>query len=66
MDQPNSRIEPLPDFKLGDVVILKSGGPSMTVTEVRDSTVRAQWFDDNKQVQSHYFRCESLKQSSKL
>jgi uncharacterized protein YodC (DUF2158 family) len=34
------------DFKLGDVVQLKSGGPAMTVSErVAADTVRCIWFD---------------------
>jgi uncharacterized protein YodC (DUF2158 family) len=39
-------------FKVGDVVRLKSGGPSMTVTGVGDSmgtpTVWCRWFDEKK------------------
>ncbi|MEZ7809957.1 YodC family protein [Alcaligenes phenolicus] len=32
-------------FEMGDIVILKSGGPKMTVTEVfKDSSVRTVWF----------------------
>jgi uncharacterized protein YodC (DUF2158 family) len=35
-------------FSVGDVVELKSGGPSMTVVEVESSGhVIAQWFDDS-------------------
>jgi uncharacterized protein YodC (DUF2158 family) len=32
------------DFKIGDVVILNSGGPSMTVTSVSDKSVSVRWF----------------------
>lgn len=31
-------------FKLGDVVKLKSGGPSMTVEEICDSSIQCCWF----------------------
>ena len=32
-------------FKTGDVVILKSGGPSMTVEQVSEDSVLCAWFD---------------------
>ncbi|NPU86567.1 MAG: DUF2158 domain-containing protein [Syntrophaceae bacterium] len=32
------------EFKIGDVVRLKSGGPKMTVTAVHDNFVTAAWF----------------------
>ena len=36
-------------WKPGDVVVLKSGGPTMTVANVRqDGKVVCEWFDDNK------------------
>jgi uncharacterized protein YodC (DUF2158 family) len=34
-------------MKAGDVVILKGGGPSMTVTFVRESSIDCIWFDLN-------------------
>lgn len=33
------------DFKEGDTVMLKSGGPRMTVEEVGDGYVACVWFD---------------------
>ncbi len=33
-------------FKVGDVVMLNSGGPAMTITEVKDGFVVAVWFRD--------------------
>ena len=33
-------------FKVGDIVMLKSGGPSMTVEEIQaDGRVACSWFD---------------------
>jgi len=33
------------DFKIGDVVALNSGGPSMTVTKINDNgTIGIRWF----------------------
>lgn len=32
-------------FSVGDVVILKSGGPEMTVRQVRNSRVECLWFE---------------------
>lgn len=34
------------EFKVGDVVMLNSGGPAMTITEVKDGFVVAVWFRD--------------------
>lgn len=31
----------------GDVVMLKSGGPNMTVTVITEERVSCMWFDDN-------------------
>lgn len=38
------------EFKIGDVVYLKSGGPAMTVSYVEDNSVEAQWFDEKNKV----------------
>ena len=47
-----------PQWKVGDVVQLKSGGPKMTiinVTSLLDSVgIECAWFDDNKPA-SHIF-----------
>ena len=32
------------DFKVGDVVRLKSGGPDMTVTSVKERIIHCKWF----------------------
>lgn len=46
-------------FKVGDIVLLKSGGPKMTVIEVGDiagePAVWCSWFDDKKQKKSETF-----------
>lgn len=42
----------MPVIKVGDVVMLKSGGPSMTVNQLsgdRDEQVTAHWFSGLKQ-----------------
>lgn len=37
------------DFKVGDVVILRSGGPNMTVTYIeRGGKVTCHWYHDGK------------------
>jgi uncharacterized protein YodC (DUF2158 family) len=33
------------EFKVGDTVQLKSGGPPMTITEVNDEEATCVWFD---------------------
>ena len=51
-------------FKAGDVVVLKSGGPSMTVESVRSDAggnirINCMWFDGPK-VQRELFSPDSL------
>jgi len=36
-------VEPVQEFKVGDVVMLKSGGPRMTVTAVKDGFATVTW-----------------------
>lgn len=36
------------DFKVGDVVQLKSGGPRMTIEAVSENLVDCVWFEKNK------------------
>jgi uncharacterized protein YodC (DUF2158 family) len=38
----------MPDWKSGQMVRLKSGGPAMTVIDVVDGVVVCQWFERNK------------------
>jgi uncharacterized protein YodC (DUF2158 family) len=37
------------DFKPGDVVQVKSGGPSMTIASIEGGQALCQWFDKNTQ-----------------
>jgi uncharacterized protein YodC (DUF2158 family) len=48
-------------FKTGDVVMLKSGGPKMTITKINSSSeVWCAWFEGSKK-SSSYFESNSLK-----
>lgn len=48
-------------MELGDVVMLKSGGPSMTVIAVNGRReVKCQWFDADKLPQVEFFPPEAL------
>lgn len=51
-------------FKAGDVVMLKSGGPKMTVTSVGEEswtgTVWVSWFDSSNKPQKGDYPQESL------
>ncbi|MBW1251062.1 DUF2158 domain-containing protein [Pseudomonas tolaasii] len=57
------------DFKKGDVVVLRSGGPKMTVADIGDYSghgtgpvdgVKCQWFDKTKRFEE-VFDAEVLK-----
>ena len=48
-------------FSVGDIVILKSGGPLMTVDDARpDGIVEAVWFDDDDHICGHAFVASML------
>jgi len=50
------------EFKVGDVVVLKSGGPNMTIDYIEsgsDAKARCCWFSNNKQ-EFGLFRVEML------
>ena len=55
------------EIKQGDVVQLKSGGPTMTVETVAEDllelTAFCTWFDKNNVLQSGKFQVTSLKKS---
>lgn len=48
-------------FKPGDVVCLKSGGPLMTIATVEGQGAFCEWFTDDQQLQSRTFALTSLK-----
>lgn len=49
------------EFKEGDVVFLKSGGPAMTVTEIKDDQISlCEWFDKHHAFHSKSFANISL------
>ncbi len=51
-------------FKVGDVVILKSGGPKMTVEDVEaGDTIVCQWFVDGKKLEYGSFPADSLERA---
>ena len=45
----------------GDVVILKSGGPRMTVYFIREGLVHTKWFTDNGELVQDKFVSAMLK-----
>jgi len=53
------------ELKIGDVVRLKSGGPAMTIADIRDyqgsrDGAFCEWLDDVKKKQSAVFALRSL------
>ena len=51
------------DLKVGDVVRLKSGGPKMTVEDIREGgDIYCCWFDDNAK-KGDIFKREILKKT---
>lgn len=57
MSRPEARV-----LKVGDVVELMSGGPTMTVDKIEEdgNLVRCIWFDDAGQLQCGTFRMNTL------
>lgn len=49
------------NFKPGDVVVLKSGGPKMTVTSVDNYLIYVSWFDEKNEAKHGSYPSESLK-----
>ncbi len=49
-----------PNLKVGDTVILKSGGPKMTIVKISDDKVEAIWFDEKVDVQNAEFPPQAL------
>ena len=51
-------------FKVGDVVILKSGGPKMTVEDVEaGDTIVCQWFITGQKLEYGSFPADSLERA---
>lgn len=48
-------------FKPGDVVSLKSGGPQMTIATVDGQSAFCEWFTDDQEPQGKSFHLTSLK-----
>ena len=47
----------------GDVVKLKSGGPKMTIREIRGTSALCDWFLDNKKPEKKLISLESLEKA---
>lgn len=47
-------------FELGDVVRLKSGGPEMTVVDLREGFVLCMWYSEERRMETVDFIPESL------
>lgn len=55
------------NFKIGDVVQLKSGGPTMTVSETNDAGMAVcTWFDSEHELKEHAFNQEILEAHKKV
>lgn len=48
------------DFKPGDTVRLKSGGPLMTVEQIINGLVRCSWFSEKNELKSQSFQPAAL------
>ena len=53
----------MPDFKVGDVVMLKSGGPSLTVCGRDINGVECMWFSNDGVIQNELFPPKVLEHS---
>lgn len=51
------------EFKVGDTVKLKSGGPAMTINKIDGNEISCQWFD-NKEIKGATFIKEVLEHGS--
>lgn len=50
-------------FKPGDVVRLKSGGPSMTIEQVSNKAIRCAWFNSGGGYNSGVFHVDTLERA---
>lgn len=48
------------EFKAGDVVQLKSGGPAMTIAWIDGSDARCEWFDNKNEPQGRSYKLVAL------
>lgn len=55
-----AEMPPPSPFCVGQSVILKSGGPIMTVVKATRSFVTTQWFDKDGELLEHDFDCNVL------
>jgi uncharacterized protein YodC (DUF2158 family) len=49
-------------FEVGDIVVLRSGGPKMTVEHVDGDSIFCRWFDKTKQEKSAFIAATLIKQ----
>ena len=48
-------------MKVGDIVVLKSGGPQMTICEIlEDNLIACDWFDTEFNLKNHTFYKDQL------
>jgi uncharacterized protein YodC (DUF2158 family) len=59
-------MEPVQEFKVGDVVVLKSGGPRMTVTAFEDGFAKVAWANAVEVICRDSFHFGALKLVSAL
>jgi uncharacterized protein YodC (DUF2158 family) len=48
-------------FKPGDVVSLRSGGPRMTIASIDGQNALCEWFSDDQQLRDRTFALTSLR-----
>ncbi len=48
------------EFKAGDTVRLKSGGPLMTIHSIKNGEAWCQWFDEKEEAKEKFFLMTSL------
>jgi len=51
------------NLQVGDVVQLKSGGPTMTVNQITSGTAYCQWFDKDGALKNGGFQPQQLKKA---
>ena len=51
------------DIKIGDVVVLKSGGPAMTTFFKYQDKFECMWFNESGKLEKSYFLDKTLKKN---